>query len=108
MKNTKHLNTDEDVDESMVPINESLEKHKEDFFFKIKPKEEVIKIQDCAFINLSKKVLPYYFCSCSNHFFHPICEACAKTCHKDHNPTFVLKVPTPASAANATTKSQKK
>ena len=59
--------------------------------FKVPSKEEVIKVDNCSFINEVKKISTFYFCSCSKEEFYPICEACAKQCHKAHNPTQTIQ-----------------
>ena len=59
--------------------------------FKVPSKEEVIKVDNCSFINEVKKISTFYFCSCSKEEFYPICEACAKHCHKAHNPTQTIQ-----------------
>ena len=58
-----------------------------DLYFKAKLESEVIKVPQCTFANDVKTVTTFYFCSCSKEDFFPICEACARTCHKDHNPS---------------------
>ena len=59
--------------------------------FKVPSKEEVIKVDNCSFINEVKKISTFYFCSCSKEEFYPICEACAKQCHKAHNPSQTIQ-----------------
>ena len=59
--------------------------------FKVPSKEEVIKVDNCSFINEIKKISTFYFCSCSKEEFYPICEACAKQCHSAHNPTQTIQ-----------------
>ena len=62
-----------------------------DLYSKAKPESEVIKVPLCTFANDVKTVSTFYFCSCSKEDFFPICEACAKTCHKDHNPSLNIQ-----------------
>ena len=59
--------------------------------FKVPSKEEVIKVDNCSFINEVKKISTFYFCSCSKEEFYPICEACANQCHHAHNPTQTIQ-----------------
>ena len=59
--------------------------------FKVPSKEEVIKVDNCSFINEVKKISTFYFCSCSKEEFYPICEACANQCHQVHNPTQTIQ-----------------
>jgi hypothetical protein len=58
-----------------------------------KTEEEVIRVPDCTYANDSNKNAKYFLCPCSTSSkgFEPICEACAKNCHKNHHPT--LEVP---------------
>ena len=61
--------------------------------FLTKSEHEVIKVANCTYCNDKKTKSKYFLCPCSTSpkGFEPICEACAKTCHKKHNPT--LEVP---------------
>ena len=70
---------------------EVLSRETEDFVSK--GEREVIKVADCSYSNEEKGSLKYYLCICSTSpkGFEPICEACAKHCHKKHAPT--LEVP---------------
>ena len=62
-----------------------------ELLFKVPSKEEVIKVENCSFINEIKKISTFYFCSCSKEEFYPICEACAQQCHQAHNPTQTIQ-----------------
>ena len=62
-----------------------------ELLFKVPSKDEVIKVDNCSFINDIKKISTFYFCSCSKEEFYPICEACAKQCHQAHNPTQTIQ-----------------
>ena len=64
---------------------------KNELFFNVPSKEEMIKVENCFFLNDIKKISTFYFCSCSKEEFYPICEPCAKQCHKRHNPTQTIK-----------------
>ncbi len=56
--------------------------------FKAKTEDEVIKVKDCTFANdITDEKRKYYFCPCSSKDCSPICEACASTCHKHHEPS---------------------
>ena len=59
--------------------------------FKTRTEKEVIKVQDCTFANDVKTISTFYFCSCSKEDFYPICEACAKICHAEHNPSLNIR-----------------
>ena len=61
--------------------------------FVAKAEREVIKVPNCSYSNEAKSLSKYYLCICSTSpkGFEPICEACAKQCHKRHAPT--LEVP---------------
>ena len=61
--------------------------------FVAKDEREVIKVPNCSYSNEAKSLSKYFLCICSTSpkGFEPICEACAKTCHKKHAPT--LEVP---------------
>lgn len=54
--------------------------------FQIKKYSEVIKNPDCTYIQEDTNKKFYYFCKCSEKAYFPICEACAFTCHINHNP----------------------
>ena len=57
--------------------------------FVAKDEREVIKVPNCSYSNEAKSLSKYFLCICSTSpkGFEPICEACAKTCHKKHAPT---------------------
>ena len=61
--------------------------------FIAKEEREVIKVPKCTYNNEAKSMSKYYLCLCSTSpkGFEPICEACAKQCHKRHFPN--LEVP---------------
>ena len=61
--------------------------------FRAKEEREVIKVSNCSYSNESKSIPKYFLCLCSTSpkGFEPICEACAKICHKKHSPS--LEVP---------------
>ena len=59
--------------------------------FKTRSEKEVIKVQNCTFANDVKAISTFYFCSCSKEDFYPICEACAKICHAEHNPSLNIR-----------------
>ena len=63
----------------------------EDFISK--KEQEVIKVPNCSYSNEAKSLSKYFLCICSTSpkGFEPICEACAKVCHRRHAPT--LEVP---------------
>ena len=63
----------------------------EDFISK--QEREVIKVPNCSYSNEAKSLSKYFLCICSTSpkGFEPICEACAKVCHRRHAPT--LEVP---------------
>jgi hypothetical protein len=70
---------------------ELISRETEDFV--AKEEREVIKVPNCSYSNEAKSLSKYFLCICSTSpkGFEPICEACAKTCHKRHAPT--LEVP---------------
>ena len=61
--------------------------------FITKEEKEIIKVPHCTYSNEAKISSKYYLCLCSTSpkGFEPICEACAKYCHKQHAPN--LEVP---------------
>ena len=60
--------------------------------FKAKTEDEVIKVKDCTFANdIKDEKRKYYFCPCSSKDCSPICEACASTCHKHHEPSVCVE-----------------
>ena len=75
----------------MSPIQSIVDKRDKKLLFNVRHRDEIIQVEDCAFINDVKEVSTFYFCPCSNEEFYPICEACAKQCHKKHNPTQTIK-----------------
>ncbi len=93
-KDSKYQKTNLDS----FPVIQETEKDKEKMFpssddFIAKTEEEVIRVPNCTYANDSSKQAKYYLCPCSSGTkgFEPICEACAKFCHKNHHPT--LEVP---------------
>ena len=72
-------------------LNEVNQNRSNELLFKVRSKDEVIKVDNCSFINDIKKISTFYFCSCSKEEFYPICEACAKQCHQAHNPTQTIQ-----------------
>ena len=59
--------------------------------FKTRSEKDVIKVTECTFANDVKAISTFYFCSCSKEDFYPICEACAKKCHAEHNPSLNIR-----------------
>ena len=93
-KDSKYQKTNLDS----FPVIQETEKDKEKMFpssddFIAKTEEEVIRVPNCTYANDSSKQAKYYLCpwSSGTKGFEPICEACAKFCHKNHHPT--LEVP---------------
>lgn len=70
---------------------EEIVKEQEGICSEAQKESDVIKVPLCTFANDVKTVSTFYFCSCSKEDFFPICEACAKTCHKDHNPSLNIQ-----------------
>ena len=86
-KRSKNISTSsQNEQEELISSNEP-----EDFISK--EEREVIKVPNCSYSNEAKSLSKYYLCICSTSpkGFEPICEACAKACHKRHVPT--LEVP---------------
>jgi len=52
---------------------------------------DIIKNPDCTFVQEDKEKQFYYFCLCSEKAYFPICEVCASTCHKSHNPQIKIE-----------------
>jgi len=71
--------------------DELISNETEDFISK--KEREVIKVPNCSYSNEAKSMSKYFLCICSTSpkGFEPICEACAKVCHRRHAPT--LEVP---------------
>ena len=100
-ENNSNLINEEEEEEKEIEHNQSniddlssrrlLERRNDPLLFKVPSKEEVIKVDNCSFINEIKKISTFYFCSCSKEEFYPICEACAKQCHQAHNPTQTIQ-----------------
>ena len=76
---------------SQYEQEELISNETEDFISK--EEKEVIKVPSCSYSNEAKSMSKYFLCICSTSpkGFEPICEACAKVCHKRHAPT--LEVP---------------
>ncbi len=76
---------------SQTEENDLISNDIEDFISK--EEREVIKVPNCSYSNEAKSMSKYFLCICSTSpkGFEPICEACAKVCHKRHAPT--LEVP---------------
>ena len=56
--------------------------------FKAKTEDEVIRVKDCTFANdIKDEKRKFFFCPCSSKDCSPICEACALSCHKHHEPS---------------------
>ena len=101
MKETDLNLINEEEDEKEIPshldevsiknMNDTNPNMKNELFFNVPSKEEMIKVENCFFLNDIKKISTFYFCSCSKEEFYPICEPCAKQCHKRHNPTQTIK-----------------
>ena len=100
-ENNSNLINEDEEEEKEIEHNQSniddlssrrlLERRNDPLLFKVPSKEEVIKVDNCSFINEIKKISTFYFCSCSKEEFYPICEACAKQCHQAHNPTQTIQ-----------------
>ena len=85
-KRSKNASTSSQNEQEDLISNEP-----EDFISK--EEREVIKVPNCSYSNEAKSMSKYFLCICSTSpkGFEPICEACAKVCHKKHAPT--LEVP---------------
>ena len=85
-KRSKNASTSSQNEQEDLISNEP-----EDFISK--EEREVIKVPNCSYSNEAKSMSKYFLCICSTSpkGFEPICEACAKVCHKRHAPT--LEVP---------------
>ena len=76
---------------SSKKLNDTNQNLMNELFFNVPSKEEMIKVENCFFLNDIKKISTFYFCSCSKEEFYPICEPCAKHCHQKHNPTQTIQ-----------------
>ena len=85
-KRSKNYSTNSEPEKEELISNET-----ENFI--AKEEREVIKVSNCTYSNEAKTASKYYLCICSTSpkGFEPICEACAKYCHKKHAPN--LEVP---------------
>jgi len=85
-KRSKNISTSSQNEQEELISNEP-----EDFISK--EEREVIKVPNCSYSNEAKSLSKYFLCICSTSpkGFEPICEACAKVCHRRHAPT--LEVP---------------
>ncbi len=85
-KKSKNISSSSQIEQEELISNET-----EDFISKAE--REVIKVPNCSYSNEAKSLSKYFLCICSTSpkGFEPICEACAKVCHRRHAPT--LEVP---------------
>ena len=87
-KRSKNLSSSSQYDNEQDDL---ISNETEDFISK--KEREVIKVLNCSYNNEAKSLSKYFLCICSTSpkGFEPICEACAKVCHRRHAPT--LEVP---------------